>query len=175
MKRVLDQVNSEVKAPTDARANGRKNLCVLFKFSPTELTNLWTTAQKSIDIKYRSGCVRPRTEPCWNWTGSTQNGYPSISQDHGKSKVKVHILACWSVSGQLPKPNEMTMHLCHNKVCINPKHLAIGTIEMNNSAKGCLCCFKTPEGIVYDLCNHEPKCIASDLDNNGNFVPSVIQ
>jgi len=64
-------------------------------------------------------------EECWevlNYS-KTRNGYPKCK----KSRLSRYIHC------KITKENpEVVMHLCDNKLCINPKHLKGGTQEDNN-------------------------------------------
>jgi len=124
----------------DKRSLGRANNIVLAAFTKDELVELWDEHKTNITEADNSAAVRPCSS-CWLWQGSTQNGYPSVSQGHGKSKIKVHILAAWSRLEKLPASAEVTSHRCHRKLCINPRHLVIESITANNERKGCLCAF----------------------------------
>ena len=69
-------------------------------------------------------------EECWEWTGNVHHsGYGRISFD-GKT-YQAHRLAIKLFTGQEPFGYTIC-HLCHNKLCCNPKHLQLGTIAINN-------------------------------------------
>lgn len=72
---------------------------------------------------------------CWNWLeGRWQNGYGRYKY-HYKS-WRAHRFAL-IISGKVPEEFEgIVRHLCHNRKCCNPKHLAWGTHQDNmNDAK----------------------------------------
>jgi hypothetical protein len=158
----------------DKRSSGRKNEAVLHDFTPAQLLALWEANKDNIEKQPPLSVHRDGCSDCWLWKGSLQNGYPAISRGGSVSKLKVHMLACWSRTHQIAESGQTTAHRCHMKRCINPEHLDVVSIKDNNDAKGCLCCFTVGDD-VYDLCWHVPKCLASDAANNNGFVPRVIQ
>lgn len=71
---------------------------------------------------------------CWNWTGGTSHHqYGSLG--YHKKQVQAHRLAYELTYGYLPEYINgeaiVVRHLCDNKLCCNPAHLAIGTHEDN--------------------------------------------
>ena len=66
---------------------------------------------------------------CCLWKGRMQNGYPTWRRD-GRT-FAVH-RAAWSVfNGRQPGDDYVVRHLCHNRACLAPWHLAIGDHEDN--------------------------------------------
>jgi len=65
---------------------------------------------------------------CWEWVKHIKNGY-GISGLNGK--IEQAHRASWKVFvGEIPKGMQVN-HKCHNKKCINPDHLYIGTQKQN--------------------------------------------
>lgn len=114
-------------AEQDRRAAGRKNPPVISTLSDSELEKAWSGAQKFISPPGALGCRL--------WRHSTQNGYPSISQGHGKSKIKVHMLAVFMARKELPGVSEVCSHLCHRKLCCNPQHIVVEGIVENSPSQ----------------------------------------
>jgi hypothetical protein len=157
---------------SDKRAQGRKNQCTLAHLTDKQRVALWD--KEKCKVKELKDDQDENSTPCHIWTGSTQNGYPAISQGHGKSKLKVHILASWIKHRSLPQEKEVTSHLCHRKTCINPDHLVIESIASNNARKGCLKALQVENGKIFNLCWHDPPCMRRDEATLGTFVPTMV-
>lgn len=75
-------------------------------------------------------------DDCWIWTG-TQNGRPKkrygVIRDNYKQK-KAHRVSYELYKGQIPE-GLVVRHLCDNKLCVNPRHLKLGTVSDNNRDK----------------------------------------
>ena len=149
----------------DKRSLGRKNASVLAALSNEECTAAWRTASTRITTNDLG---------CHVFTGSNQNGYPSLSRGHAKSKIKVHMLSYFIANGAYPNSDQVVSHLCHNKMCINKDHLIIESISMNSRRNGCLHRVATESG-VWNLCSHQPRCLARDVGNlPTDFAPSIV-
>lgn len=68
---------------------------------------------------------------CWNWTGGRDNkGYGRMSVGSGQ-KIAAH-RAAFSSHNNVEIPSHMlVMHLCDNRVCVNPDHLVMGSHKAN--------------------------------------------
>lgn len=66
---------------------------------------------------------------CWEWTRAlTTDGYGRVWKD-GKQQ-RSHRIAYELVVGKIPD-GLVIDHLCRNKTCVNPNHLAVTTAEEN--------------------------------------------
>ena len=68
------------------------------------------------------------TDTCWNWTGSTRNGYGQIGRNF--TKLYTHRLVWQLAYGDIPE-GKCVLHHCDNKCCVRPSHLFIGTRKDN--------------------------------------------
>lgn len=67
---------------------------------------------------------------CWEWTGyiNTRTGYGDFND--GVKTVRVHRFSFF-LAGKSLGIGEEVRHTCHNRICVNPKHLKPGTRTQN--------------------------------------------
>jgi hypothetical protein len=70
---------------------------------------------------FRTGCL------VWQKSGNSRYGKLEFE---GKT-YSVHKMAYLLFIGEIPK-GLVVRHLCHNKKCIEPNHLALGTVQDNS-------------------------------------------
>lgn len=84
--------------------------------------------------------------PCWDWSGSTTVGYPTIREGKaGAPLLYVHRVICEIWHGP-SKTGQETRHLCNNKRCFHPDHICWGTHSEN--------CLDIPKTIRVDKSRH---------------------
>lgn len=82
--------------------------------------------RKALSAAGQWGRVKELPNGCWEWQGcTTGDGY---AESH---KGAVHRLIFEIVNGPL-KRRDLICHACHNKRCVNPKHLTVGT-DLDNA------------------------------------------
>lgn len=66
---------------------------------------------------------------CWPWTeGLDSHGY---GQFWAKSKNwRGHVYSYMTFKGEIPE-GDLVRHTCDNRMCVNPSHLLLGSIEDN--------------------------------------------
>ncbi len=69
-------------------------------------------------------------EGCWHWTGAILGwtGY-GVIKVHGKN-TNAHRFSYELFNGPIPE-KKMILHNCHQRNCVNPTHLRIGTHQEN--------------------------------------------
>lgn len=77
-----------------------------------------------------------KTPFCWNWTGATdRSGYGTLTyvsaQDGKRHDVAAHRASYMLTHGDIPE-GALIDHRCHNKACVNPKHLRPASRKQNN-------------------------------------------
>lgn len=114
--------------------HGSVSLRKLKKFMP--LPQWWADAYWArVD---RSG----GPDACWPWTGNPSRptdgcaggyGHVSIAKITGQTcNVAAHVPALLLTVGWYPGRKKVGRHLCHNRICCNPSHLAWGSKQDNS-------------------------------------------
>ena len=92
---------------------------------------VWRSIVEHACLKNRTLTESNPAPGCWLWLGAVDSsGYPKSC--HRGIRYALH-RAMWSAyhGGKQPGGDAVVRHLCHNKRCLAPWHLAIGTHEDN--------------------------------------------
>lgn len=89
--------------------------------------------RKSGDDNARFDSHIDKSGDCWLWTsGVSSNGYGGFSV-RSKS-ISAHVFAYRRAHGPVPDGLQVR-HSCHNRLCVNPAHLSVGTAADNAQDK----------------------------------------
>lgn len=81
----------------------------------------------------KNGPIHPVCGQCWQWSGGTShNGYGQFMV--GGKGLRAHRFAYTLLIGPIPEGLDI-LHRCDNRMCVNPKHLFVGTALDNQRDK----------------------------------------
>jgi hypothetical protein len=110
------------------------------------LIEVHDTAEKAIEFIKRHISLWKRfwekvdkrgPDECWEWlAGLEGRGYGQLSDSAGRTshKILAHRLSWIFANGPIYDEALQVMHKCNNKICVNPKHLELGTQSQNMKA-----------------------------------------
>lgn len=86
-----------------------------------------------IEDRFWRRVVRGEPDECWEWQGSlSKNGYGilPIGPKINRKKTRAHRISWELHRGPIPE-GRLVLHICDNKLCVNPNHLYLGTYSDN--------------------------------------------
>jgi hypothetical protein len=105
----------------------------------TKRTNLTNRTKQWYRLLYyivRATLTKGR-DPCWEYKPNKYNTYITFKTrgcEYFKTKSTYLHRFVFAVFNDTPlSTTDVIMHTCDNRICINPKHLKLGTIQTNNA------------------------------------------
>lgn len=91
-------------------------------------------ARRPMLERYWEKVDRRGPDECWPWVGGKSEGYGrfmTVSVAGTGDLVFAHQFAYYLTTGEWPAPGQDVRHSCHNRDCVNGRHLSVGSRLQN--------------------------------------------
>lgn len=114
----------DVKAKLSAAKKGRP----LAASARAKLNSFWDEHRTPVYDRWLAKVEK--TDDCWIWNGAAkETGYGVLNDGTGRT-IRAHRFAYEYFVGPIPNGLDVR-HSCHNRRCVNPEHLSVGTRRDN--------------------------------------------
>lgn len=135
---------------------------------------------EKVKARFWSKVLVGSKDECWPWNGcgkKSRYGILSVSEGGKRRNKLAHRISYEIHNGSLPRsvngvggPTNVVMHLCHNRNCVNPHHLALGDNDENLRQTSDL---RQANPKLYRPGNDLPSAVVRDIRRNAGTFEGV--